>query len=49
MGRIAEKAADEAIQELRDCAGTHFDPDVVTSFIEILNDIQVDGNHRDGL
>ncbi|QQE79910.1 diguanylate cyclase [Alicyclobacillus sp. SO9] len=41
----AKRSVQEAIKELRDCAGTQFDPDLAEKFAEIVLDLKVHSLH----
>jgi two-component system, cell cycle response regulator len=37
----AARTPEAAVQELRRCAGTHFDPAVVEAFVEVLPEVRL--------
>jgi len=45
----AARTYEDAIQELERCAGTHFDPDIVTSFVEMIELGRIDSGHVSGI
>lgn len=45
----AARACEDALRELERCAGTHFDPDIVKSFVEMIELGRTDSGHVSGV